>query len=479
MAVALSLLASCNPAEDSYTDNAKTYTEQTLSDGFSFTQADEEGNIVPDGNYFTFTTSPAVPVTVLQKKADGSENILVRGESTGKFAIVPTRGSDPTQKFYVRTMNPDGTYIEAEKTANVYVPGDLLPEIKLLCSDAGQKIWKWDTSWHDNDGNPRAWGNGKYKGDPGDDFGNGISGIWWGCSPAELTGQLDHSNTHEATGEESEKAYMEFNEDGTINTYNADGVKIRSGRFSVEGYNGGQRDADNWSIGKLKVEAGTILFPFEINKNGQNLPTEFDIMKLSTGELVLACSSNGVGNECTWWHFKSNSDGVGNLTNNATKAWTWDISFVKQPDGYNCCWGNGKYMGDPGDDFAEGTAGTWWGTLPAGFDEELANGANDPNAYMEFCNDGTVKSYDKDGNVIRSGTWEITYANKGDRDANNWAIGTLKTDALLYPRKINHLTEGELTEFDILKLTSKQMVLVYGGNGKGEECTWWRFKVKE
>jgi hypothetical protein len=34
------------------------------------------------------------------------------------------------------------------------------------------------------------------------------------------------------------------------------------------------------------------------------------------------------------------------------------------------------------------------------------------------------------------------------------------------------------TDFDILKLTDNQLVLVYGGNGTWGEATYWRFKKK-
>ena len=487
------LLASCDPKEVDLGSPDGSLSTEALDKCFSFEQWSDETHATAqaDGNYFTYKTTPAEPVIVYQL-VDGQKNVIGSGPS-GSFKIIPRRGQSNEQTFYVAKANTEDV-TTVEKKATVYVPSELTAEMKLLVSDDGQKIWKWDTSWTDADGNHRSWGNGKYKGDPGEDFGNGTAGIWWGCTPEDLTGQLSHSDTGKETGEESEDAYMEFNEDGSINTYNAKGEVIRKGKFTIENYNGGKRDADNWAIGKLKITAGTILFPFEINKKKDNkdcTPTEFDILKLTTGELVLVYSSNGKDNECTWWHFKSNSDGLGNLTDYSKKAWTWDTSWVNG-DGTHRSWGNGKYQGDgtKGEDFGNGTADIWWGCSPEDLtgqlshsDKGVATGEEDSNAYMEFASDGTIKTYDKAGKVIREGKWEITY-NFGKRDDANWSLGTLTTTAgsILFPFEINKKKDGKdckPTKFDIMKLTSDELVLAYSSNGKGNECTWWHFKLKK
>ena len=135
------LLTACDPAKDDYKDNAKTYTAEALGESFTFTQLDEEGNPAPDGNYFTFQTNPATIVTVYNLDSDGNENILSQGTAVGSFKIAPKRGSDPNQKFYVRTRNADGTYTNAEKSVTEYVATELTPEMRLLASDAyGYKV---------------------------------------------------------------------------------------------------------------------------------------------------------------------------------------------------------------------------------------------------------------------------------------------------------------------------------------------------
>ena len=302
------LLASCDPKEVDLGSPDGSLSTEALDKCFSFEQWSDETHATAqaDGNYFTYKTTPAEPVIVYQL-VDGQKNVIGSGPS-GSFKIVPRRGQSNEQTFYVAKANAEDV-TTVEKKATVYVPSDLTAEMKLLVSDDGQKIWKWDTSWTDADGKHRSWGNGKYKGDgtKGEDFGNGTAGIWWGCTPEDLTGQLSHSDTGVATGEEDSNAYMEFASDGTIKTYDKAGKVIREGKWEIT-YNFGKRDDGNWSLGTLTTTAGSILFPFEINMKKENkdcTPTEFDILKLSTGELVLAChSKDKESEECTWWHFK-------------------------------------------------------------------------------------------------------------------------------------------------------------------------------
>ena len=310
MAVVLSVLASCNPAEDSYDNNAKTYTQEALSDCFTFTQANENGESAPDGNYFTFNTTPSTIVTVLTKNNDGSENILSKGKATGTFAIVPRRGASTSQTFYVRSMNADGTWTEVEKTANVFVPSDLTPEMKLLASDSyGSKIWKWDTEFRTDGG---AWGNLGYT--DGNFLSGSGDGLWWGCPPAGLTDQMKHSDTGTPIGEEDPNAYMTFSlTDGTVTSYAANGTQIRKGKFEIQNWGNGKRSiasvdgsVPNWALGNLHTDAGSILFPFKINGGGEK-PTDFEIMELNGNHLKLIYAPEGTASwgEATWWAFKA------------------------------------------------------------------------------------------------------------------------------------------------------------------------------
>lgn len=516
LAVVLAVLASCNPAEDSYSNNAKNYTEEALSDCFTFTQANESGTPAEDGNYFTFNTSPSTIVTVLTKNDDGSENILSKGSATGTFAIVPRRGANPSQTFYVRSMNADGSWTEVEKTANVFVPSDLTPEMKLLASDSyGSKIWTWDTEFRADGG---AWGNMGYACGSGDTFADAGNGIWFACFPDYLENpnpedgknQMNHSDSDTPLGE-GVGAYMEFFDDGKIITYSKDGKQIRTGKYSVEGYTGERNHPSidgsqtEWSLGTLKTDAGTILWPFEINWKDNNrpaCPTEFEIMQLDVNHLKLIYAKPGTSGwgEATWWAFKSESDAEAALTDFDTKSWTWDTEF--RADGG--AWGNMGYACGSGDTFANAGNGIWWGCNPDYLEnpnpedgktqmQHAGDGATPlgegVGAYMTFdINKGLVTSYNKDGNQIRQGKFEIQKWDRGKRhlatvDGSQpvWALGKLHTDAgsILWPFKING-AGTKPTDFEIMQLNGDHLKLIYAAPdvaGWGE-ATWWAFKKK-
>ena len=307
MMAAAGLFAACDPTEDDINMPGSSLSEQQLSDGFSFKQYDETyTQEKADGNYFTFFTSPSRVVRIYQTDAEGAENVLVSGVPNGKFKIVPKRGNPNEQKFYVETMNFDGSKVVASKTCNVYVPTELTPEMRILASDAyGYKVWTWDTDLRSDGG---AWGNLGYA--PGADW---TGGIWWGCPPADLTGQLQHSDTGVATGEESADAYMTFDwKSGMVKSYDGSGKEIRSGKFEIQNWQMGkpsQASIDGslteWAYGTLHTDPGSILFPFQINGGGAK-PTDFEIMKATDSQLQLIYAAPGTGSwsEATWWAFK-------------------------------------------------------------------------------------------------------------------------------------------------------------------------------
>ena len=495
------LLTACDPAKDDYKDNAKMYTAEALGESFSFTQADENGNPAPDGNYFTFQTNPATIVTIYNLDSDGNENILSQGTAVGSFKIAPKRGSDPNQKFYVRTRNADGTYTDAEKTCNVYVATELTPEMRLLASDAyGYKVWTWDTEFRSDEG---CWGNMGYAAGDGESFVNEGNGIWWGASPEVLAqdDQRHNAGNADLNGEEDRNAYMEFYDDGKIKTYDANGNIIREGKYSVEGWTGERNTPSvdgsqpNWAYGTLKTTAGAILFPFQINGGG-NQPTDFHIMQLDASHLKLVYAAPGTGgwSEATWWAFKSNSDLEGAITGFDKKTWTWDTEF-RSDEG---CWGNLGYVAGDGDSFVNEGNGIWWGATPevlaqddqrknAGF--APLNGEEDRNAYMIFdWKLGTIKSYDAAGTEIRGGKYEIINKGMGKRlqpsvdgSQPNWAYGTLHTDAgsILFPFQING-GGNQPTDFEIMQADENHLKLIYAAPGTGgwSEATWWAFKKK-
>ncbi len=477
---ALGLLASCDPAKDDVSAPAMI-SQSELENGFTYKQGylDESGQFVESstGSYFTYSC-PRV-VTIFRKNASGGEVVLAKGASAGSFVFKASRGSDPNQTFYVRAQGFDGQSVTASYDVTLEVPGDLTPEMKLACSDAGTKIWKWDTSIREDGG---SWGNLGYT--PGEDW---TASIWFSCPPADLTGQLQHSDTHVATGEENPNAYMVFSEEGTITTFDGSGNQIRKGSFTIDGYNGGAKTEVNgvaWKVADLITDAGTILFPFKINGGGTK-PTKFDIVKLTADKLQLVYADAGTGgwSEATWWAFTSTSDAEGLLTNYSnTKQWMWDTTM--REDGGS--WGNFGYMPGEGSNWQ---SSIWFSCPPAELvgqlqhsDTHAATGEEDPYAYMIFdFDDATVTSYKADGTQIRKGAFEIDNWNQGNRNMSGevaWNLGTLKTDAgsILFPF---HINSGGFkpTEFEILNLDGDHLQLVYAapGTGSWSEATWWAF----
>lgn len=470
MAVA-ALLTACDPAEDSYSNNAKDVAQGDLAGIVTFTQADENGNAQADGNYFTFTTSPATVVDIYTFRADGSENLLSHGVASGSFKYAPSRGSDPSQTLYVRAMNSDGSKVEATKQVTVFVPGELEPEVKLLASnDYGSKTWKWDPSI-----TGAVWGNMGYQ--PGDGASVGIegNGQWWGVtSTEEFNGQLQHTEDGTNHGDGDLDAYMVISEDGLVTSYDAKGNKIREGVFKVENYD----PAGEWKVGDLKTNA--ILWPYEINSGG-NIPGTYEIVYLTSDKMTLVYpdgGSQGGWGEASFWHFCSNSDISGMVAGyDAGKSWTWDPSVT------GAVWGNMGYQ--PGDGASVGTSGNgqWWGvTSTEEFNGQLQHtedgtnhGDGDLDAYMTFGTDGLITSYSATGSVVRSGTYEFEPVSGSD-----WKIADLKTNAILWPYEIN--SGGNIPgTYEVVYLTGSKMTLVYpdgGSQGGWGEASFWHFKAK-
>ena len=134
MVAALGLLTACDPSKDSIgMPGNSDLTGEQLASGFSVVQyADEEYTTeAADGNYFTFTTSPSRVVTIYQLDDEGIRNDLASGKANGKFKIVPKRGNPTTQTYYIETKDFNGNIITGTKTANVYVPQELEPYMRL------------------------------------------------------------------------------------------------------------------------------------------------------------------------------------------------------------------------------------------------------------------------------------------------------------------------------------------------------------
>jgi len=320
MVAALGLLTACDPSKDSIgMPGDSGLTSDQFTSGFTVKQYSDETYTTEaaDGNYFTFTTSPSRVVTVYQVDDEGTRNVLVSGIANGKFKIVPKRGNPSQQTFFIETKDFNGNTITGEKTVNVFVPSELSADMRLLASDSyGSKTWYWDTEWRE-DG--RVWGNMGYAAAGGDSWIANGDGIWWGATPEELVGQMQHSDTGKATGEESSDAYMTFDwKTGKVTSYDGAGNAIRSGNFEIQNWSEtrSQPSADgsqaNWAYGTLYTDAGSILFPFQINSHSDDnpdkttTPTTFEIMQLDADHMKLVYPRIGTGSwtEATWWAFK-------------------------------------------------------------------------------------------------------------------------------------------------------------------------------
>ena len=434
-----------------------------------------------DGNYIKYYTSPARTVQVYTSKADGSKNILATG-ATGVFNITPRRGADTNQPFSVSTINQDASVVSFTSSVNVFVPGDLAPEIKVLTGESGSKAWKWYTI----DG--ACWGNAGYVGADGhgaDVAAGEIPGKWWGCTPEDLEdSQIDHTGGT-VYGYGDSNAYMVFTEDGDCISYKSDGTQIAKGTYKLNNYD--PDCTDGYHYGTLVTDNAPILMPFIINTNGKRV-NEFDVVYVDPNMLSLIApngNSSWSWSECTWWRFKNASDADAALAGSGQRAWTWNSI-----DG--ATWGNAGYIGDPGHgaDLAAGEIpGKWWGCEPEDLEDgqivhsgNVAYGYGSSDAYMVFNNVlGTVTSYDAGGNVIQSSDYTVE---NFDFASTGYPMGNLTTGAdpgILFPFIIN--TEGKKnTNYEIVYLDGSLMTLIApNGNSSWSwsECTWWRFQPKK
>ncbi len=168
-----------------------------------------------------------------------------------------------------------------------------------------------------------------------------------------------------------------------------------------------------------------------------------------------------------------------------SKTWKWDPSIT------GAVWGNMGYCGGKGSDVGLTGNGQWWGVELddegelSGFLDQLqhtpdgaAHGDESINAYMVFNDEGISTCYDKDGNVIRTGTYVVE--NFDDSNPDAWKVGNLVTKSILWPYEIN--SGGNVPGiYEIVYLTADKMTLVYpdGGDfstgGSWAEATFWHF----
>lgn len=493
-AVALGLLTACNPNKEEGSMGVTTVSADQLLANSTFEQYSDAACTVPaaDGNFIKFNCPNVQALTIFYLKADGSEQVLSSGKSGGVFNFTPKRGSDPLQTVYFRYVNQNGEEVVASKEFTLLVAADLAPEIKYLASNQGIKKWKWDLSM-----NGQCWGNMAYAMGNGENFAEKGADQWWGCTPdmlwsKEEGGQYGHTDGDDSkAGEGDFNAYMTFNEDGDVVTYDATGKALRSGKYEVKGYDGTRHDVGGnpWDLGKLSTSEPVIMYPYMINGHGTTV-TDFEILGLNDDQLVLVypgTASPGSWSEATFWRFVAveNEDLL-------YKDWAWDLSVN---DGQ--AWGNFAYAMGNGQEFAEDAANQWWGCNPDllwsqgeggqyghtdGDDSKAGEGS--VNAYMTLDDTGKITTYDANGNALRSANFSFELFDKrADVGGNPWNIGTFTTTApaVMFPYMING-GGTTVTEFEILGLTGTKLVLVYPGNatpGSWSEATFWRFTKKK
>ena len=492
MAAACALCA-CDPVEEDGSFGDITVSSQEISEAFSFTQADADGNAAADGNYFTYTTSPSQIVRVFNYKADGSENLLAIGAS-GTFTIAPGRGSDVNQKFYVAMYNSDGERVVAEKSANVFVKADLTPTEKLFCSDSGRKTYKWNASAP----NGRVWGNMGHCGGDGSAVYKSGDGQWWGVTAAEeFEDQLNHSVSGKLTGEESFDAYMVFTEDGEIEKYDANGTLLNKTTYSVVE----QTENTDWAKYHLITGENSVLWPFEINGGGKYV-TEFEVVYISPSAMTLVYPDGGdfaaaYGNwgEASFWQFKADDyEGCAVGVDGKGKSWTWN---TEAPGG--AVWGNIGYKGESGESLCFNANCKWWGITDEetfGTDDQVKHavggklqGDESFKAYFTLTTEGELKKYDGNNNLINTTKYTFNTDRTATLSADDptvWAIAHLETgeNSVLWPYEINGGGKY-VTDYEVVYIDDSHMTLVYpdGGDfenyGSWSEASFWQFKAKE
>lgn len=502
LATACALIA-CDPIEEDGSFSPIATNVQEVSDGFYFAQFADAAATTPqkDGNYFTYYTSPAKYVKVYNYNSAGEEVMLALGPS-GSFKIAPSRGSNTEQKFYVCVYNSDGEKVVAEKTATVYVKGELTPTERLFCSDSGRKTYKWNDA-------KVYWGNMCYgaAGSDGQKVYTEQAGKWWGIEGTDSVSerfeeQLKHSVTGQLTGEESLDAYMVFTDDGMIEKYDANGTLLNKTTYEVEE----MTENTEWAKYRLKTGENGILWPFEMNacdktEDGKGrYVKEFEVCYISPTAMTLVYPDNGNyksfggWDEATFWQFKADDyEGALAGVDGNGKSWTWNSDTAEVVT----VWGNMSYKADAGSKVFTEQAGKWWGIDPLKPEEwegqikhtvtgELS-GDEDMNAYFTLSPAGELKKYNAKGELLNKTTWEFD----ASKASGNWSVGHLITgeNSVLWPFEMNACDKTDdgkgryVKDFEVVYVDDDHLVLVYPDEGKfdagqGSEAAYWQFRAK-
>lgn len=291
------VFAACEPTLIDGPEPFAPVDATVLANGITYQQFADEACTQPDeaGNFLKFNSASGI----VQVFVEGNESPLFTGAG-GVVKIPVKRGQEPSANLIFRIVNGDGTFTDATKTLKCTPPTELAPEMLILVSDNGKKVWKYAAT--------NSYGNGGHGGAGADFNGPGVvGGNWWGVATGdELIDQVQHAGGA-PTGDESSNAYMVF-EGNTVTTYGPDGTKIRGGEWTAvmnDYASGAGRGAAGWELGKLTTSEPAILFPWIINGGGTPA-TEFDIMYYDANNMTLVNTNgqaSGGWGEITHWVF--------------------------------------------------------------------------------------------------------------------------------------------------------------------------------
>lgn len=213
-------------------------------------------------------------------------------------------------------------------------------------------------------------------------------------------------------------------------------------------------------------------------------PTDTILMVVPGVQVITFTGRNGDGTEIT----KELSVTVDELSfevpaqweylcGTGEKKWVWDESL-------GFIWGNGGYRGSAKPE--------WWGRTLADIEEEDAYAGWDANSFMTFSitNGATLTKSTSTGSKVESGSFQFNMSDTiwYNGGSQVWASGVLKTGVTVLQGVSQNDGRAPVYEYDIIKLTSDQMILAYktrtgwSADNWGEwgaEAWFWVFKPAE
>jgi hypothetical protein len=316
--IGIMAFASCAPIEDRMQMTGSVTEAEARAkikvEVIPFESKINQGTMVKS-NYLKFSSEGLAPAltsfvhglgTIVGTFADSVQSFVLVGEYT----------------IYVNVLNADGTVpswspleypVTVEETFNVD------PAWALLCGE-GEKAWTWNGG---ESGEDKIWGNGGYRSDR--------QPSWWGRTLADIGTESN------AVGE-GDGAYMIFSAKGATLTKIRNNNTQQAGTFRFDMDRGKtvagtsplwvadfekELNEDQpagaewikidpslvWSKGKLFTSNTTVLVG-KMQNRGEGPVNDYDILKLTEEELVLAWPEDGdvkTGDwgGCWYWMFKA------------------------------------------------------------------------------------------------------------------------------------------------------------------------------